>query len=274
VRPYATRYVELLPGAQPGALELRFSGAASGRLFGAEARSGQAQWWGNAADEMETSLTREVDLTGVTQATLRFATWFHIEKDYDYAGVAISTDGGCSWRTLPGTHTTDSNPVGQNLGHSLTGRSGGGATPVWVDETMDLTPFTGNKLQLRFFYVTDQSYHGSGFAVDDIAIPEIGFLDDAEGDAGWESQGFLRSVNAAAVEWAVQMVAFGDGSGNGGGVQVQQLTTRLRADGQAAEGTLVVPRFGDGVRRVVVAISPLVPVTLEPVEYILEAILR
>jgi hypothetical protein len=35
-----------------------------------------------------------------------------------------------------------------------------------------------------------------------------------------------------------------------------------------------VDGFGAGVRRVVVALSPLVPVTLEPVDYRLEATIR
>jgi hypothetical protein len=216
---------------------------------------------------MESTLTRTVDLSGVSTATLTFATWFDTEQDYDYAGVAVSTDGGCSWHTLRGQHTTDTNPVGQNLGDGFTGKSGGGDAPVWVDESMDLTPYAGQPVLLRFFYVTDQSYHGSGFAVDDIGIPEIGFADDAETDSGgWEAQGFLRSLDATSLDWAVQVVVYGDG-----GVQVRQMPL---SGGGPIEGTLTVPHFGDTVRHVVVAVSPLVPVTLEPSDYHLDATLR
>src|SRR5947209_18084687 len=42
-------------------------------------------------------------------------------------------------------------------------------------------------------YVTDAALDFDGFAVDDIAIPEIGFTDDAEQDGGWTANGFLRS---------------------------------------------------------------------------------
>ena len=133
LRPYGTRYLELQspPGAPGGStLEVRFSGAGEAPLFGGAARtSGRAQWWSNAADEMESTLTREVDLSAVEGATLRFSAWYSTERDYDYAGVAVSTDGGCSWQTLPGQHTTDANPVGQNLGHGLTGSSGGARWP-------------------------------------------------------------------------------------------------------------------------------------------------
>ena len=230
--------------------------------------TGRAQWWSNAADEMESTLTREVDLSAVEGATLRFSAWYSTERDYDYAGVAVSTDGGCSWQTLPGQHTTDANPVGQNLGHGLTGSSGGGPVAAWVDETMDLSPFAGRKVLLRFHYVTDQSYHGSGFAVDDVSIPEIGLADDAETDQGWEARGFLRSVNASALDWAVQVIAFADG-----GTQVRQVPLSATSGG-GLQGTLRVDGFGAAVRRVVVAMSPLVPVTLEPVDYRLEATIR
>jgi hypothetical protein len=273
VRPYATRYVEYLPGGHAGTLDLSFRGAGTARLYGAPPHSGQAQWWGNAADEMASTLTRTVDLTGVGQATLRFSAWFDVEPDYDYAGVSVSTDAGCSWQTLPGTHTTTVDPVGQNFGNGFTGRSGDGsgddAAGGWVDVTMDLTPFAGREVLLRFYYVTDQSYHGSGVAFDDISIPEIGFADDAETDAGWEARGFLRSVNAASLDWAVQAITFGDQ-----GTQVLQLPVAPDSTGGALAGTLSIPSFGSGVRRVVVAVSPLVPVTLEPADYTLEARLR
>jgi len=71
----------------------------------------------------------------------------------------------------------------------------------------------------------------------------------------------------------VQVIAFSDA-----GTQVLQLP--VRPDGDAADapssmsGSIVVPQFGAGVSRVVVAISPLVPVTLVPVDFSLDATLR
>ena len=265
LRPYAARYVELHPGAAQGELELRFAGGAAAPLYGAQPRSGSHQWWGHATDDSASTLTRELDLTGVTSATLRFGAWFSTERDYDYGGVAVSADGGCSWRTLRGRYTTDTNPVGQNLGHGYTGRSEG-----WLDEEIDLTPYAGSRILLRYFYITDQAYHGSGFAVDDVSVPEIGLFDSAEDESGgWQAAGFLRSVNAAAVDWAVQAIAYTES-----GVQVLPLSAAQGPDGGPVAGTLRIPGFGQGVRRVVVALSPLVPVTLEPTEYRLEAVVR
>src|SRR5438045_3598723 len=82
--------------------------------------------------------TRELDLTGPTRPTLRFSTWFDLERDYDYAFVTASTDGGKTWKTLPGKTTTTSDPNGANLGAGFTGKSGGGNDAKWIDEELDL----------------------------------------------------------------------------------------------------------------------------------------
>ena len=46
------------------------------------------------------------------------------------------------------------------------------------------------------------------------------------------------------------------------------------ANAGAWTGTLTVPQFGSAVTRVVVAISPLIPVTLVPVDFSLDATVR
>jgi hypothetical protein len=157
--------------------------------------------------------------------------------------------------------------VGQNLGHGFTGRSGGERSQ-WIEETMDLSPYAGRTILLRFYHVTDQSYHGSGFALDDISIPEIDFYDDAEADTGWDAAGFIRSVNAVALDWAVQIVAYSDE-----GPQIIRLPL-TRDDSGNLSASHTIARFGDAVRRVVVAVSPLAPVTLEPADYRLDVELR
>ena len=138
---------------------------------------------------MDTRLTREFDLSGLTSATLRYRAWFETERGWDYAYVAASTDGGKTWRALPATHTSDYDPVGAAYGPGYTGDSGG----KWVQESVDLTAFAGRKVLLRFEYVTDDAAHARGFAVDDISIPELGFSDGADSDGGWQAEGFPAS---------------------------------------------------------------------------------
>jgi hypothetical protein len=151
---------------------------------------------------MDSRLTREFDLSGVTSATLHYRAWFETERGWDYAYVAASTDGGKTWQALPATHTGDYDPVGAAYGPGYTGDSGG----KWVEESVDLTAFAGRKLLLRFEYVTDDAAHARGFAVDDISIPELGFSDGSDSDGGWQAEGFLRIEKPLAQRFVVQLI--------------------------------------------------------------------
>jgi bacillopeptidase F (M6 metalloprotease family) len=158
---------------------------------------------------MDSRLTRAVDMTKATTPKLTFWTWYEIEKDYDYGYVAVSTDGGQRWTTLRTEATTADDPNGNNLGNGMTGKSGGGSKPAWVKQTADLGPYAGKKVLLRFEYVTDGALNFDGLAIDDIAIPEIGFSDDAEKDSGWTANGFIRSSNVVRQRYIVQVLRFG-----------------------------------------------------------------
>lgn len=55
---------------------------------------------------------------------------------------------------------------------------------------MDLTPFIGSNIELFFTYWTDGYTLASGWYIDDIAIPEIGYLSDVETeDPSWTVNG-------------------------------------------------------------------------------------
>jgi hypothetical protein len=160
-----------------------------------------AFWWAGRGDGIDARLTRELDLTGLTSATLRFSFWTQTERGWDYAYAAISTDGGQRWQALSGRHTTDYDPVGNAYGPGYTGDSGG-----WQDEEIDLTPFAGQRVLLRFEYITDDATNLAGFAIDDIEVPEAGFLDTADGDAGWKTEGFQQVRGPLPQRFIVQKV--------------------------------------------------------------------
>ena len=131
--------------------------------------------------------------------------------------MAASTDGGDTWQALPATHTSDYDPVGAAYGPAYTGDSGG----KWVQESVELAPFAGRKLLLRFEYVTDDSAHARGFAVDDVSIPELDFSDGADSDGGadrsadtrpWQAEGFRRIEKPLPQRFAVQLIERGDPS--------------------------------------------------------------
>ena len=140
--------------------------------------SGTYAWWTGSADDLNTTLTRDLDLTGLRGATVTAKAWYDIEAGYDYLFAEYSTDNGDHWTQL-GT------PVdGSSKGHWSTLRySIPGGAPV----------------QFRFRYQTDGGVHLPGAFLDDITIKNGGtqlFFDDVEsGDNGWTAVGgFKRST--------------------------------------------------------------------------------
>jgi hypothetical protein len=211
VHQFAADYIELDP--PQGDAVFTFDGMDAVGAIANEPYSGAGQWWSNRGDSIDATLTREFDLTDVESATLRFRAWYDIEEHWDYAYVMASTDGGDTWRILPGQHTTEENPLGLSYGPGYTGRSGGGDEPSWVDEEVDLTPVAGQETLLRFEYVTDEGVNLDGLAIDDIEIPELGFLDDAESDGAWQAEGFLRLTGPMDQSFVVQVIEMGTASG-------------------------------------------------------------
>jgi len=205
VHEYGARYVSL----PQTPIHLKFTGPTTQRIIPTDAHSGHWTWWSDREDAMDTTLTRTIDLSSATKATLSFWSWYDVEPDFDYVYVSVSTDGQ-RWTTVKTEATTTDDPNGNNLGNGMTGKSGGGAKPAWVKQTADLSAYAGKKVQLRFEYVTDAALDFDGFALDDISIPEIGFNDDVEkADGGWTANGFIRSSNVVAQRYVVQVIHFG-----------------------------------------------------------------
>ena len=204
---------------------------------------------------MDTTLTRAFDLKGLDRATLRAWLWFDIEKDFDYAYVEASADGGQAWTILPGRQTTTLNPNGNSFGPAYTGESGGGPSPTWIEDDFDLTPFAGKKVIIRFEYITDDANNGNGFAVDDVSIPELEYVHDAESDGGWIANGFIRTDNCLSENYVVQLVTLGE--------ETTVDTLPLDAD---RSGRWQLKSPAQGVRRILV-ISAMAPATTEEAPY-------
>ncbi|MCI0821084.1 MAG: immune inhibitor A, partial [Chloroflexi bacterium] len=188
-------------------VEVTFTGQRRTPLLPVAPHRGDACWWSNRGDGINPTLTRMLDLRGLTTATLRFWTWFRIEDRWDHGYVAVSTDGGRRWEALAGTLTSSDDPLQTAFGPSYTGASGG-----WVREEIDLSRYAGEQVLLRFEYVTDESTNTTGWCVDDIEVPEARFFDDAETDGGWEAEGWVRARrDGIAQRFIVRLV---EGSGD------------------------------------------------------------
>ncbi len=255
VHPQAARYIEL---PRSGQYRVRFDAPATARLIPTDPHSGAAFWWSDRADGMDSQVTRELDLTAARAPAVAFWTWFDIERDFDYGYVAVSTDGGKRWTTLPTSATTSSDPNGNNLGHGFTGISGGGKDPVWIEQKADLAPYAGKRILLRFEHVTDGALNKGGFAVDDIEIAEIGYRDDAEADRGWDAKGFIRSTNLVRAKYVVQVLHFG---------AVPKVERSIVQD-----GTLEIEVDASADRAApILAVTPLVPRSTQPIAFEVQA---
>jgi len=124
---------------------------------------------------------RSFNLGGLASATLTFLTRYNIEQSFDNGYVKVTTDGGSSWTTL-GQFTGNSGPGFQRLSYSL-------------DNYL-----TANTIIIRFYYQSDSAINGEGWYVDDISIPQLGFLDNAEaGNTGWT----IVNAVAGSPSWKV-----------------------------------------------------------------------
>jgi hypothetical protein len=263
VHQYAAQYVALMQGQ--GDTVVDFQGAQMTRMVNTQPHSGQHFWYSNRRDNADMTLTRDFDLSGQTKATLSYWTWYDIESDFDYGYVEVSADGGQTWDLLKPQHGSETNPNGANYGRGYTGRSGRSAkseaSPQWIHDQLDLSAYAGKQIKVRFEYVTDEAYNTSGWAIDDISIPELGYDTDAEtDDAGWQGAGFVRLANAIPQQWYVAAIEYGPA-----GPTVQAVT--LDANQQ---GTLEIPGLGSTTSRAIIVVAALAPTTTEAGTYTLK----
>ncbi|MGW5238101.1 immune inhibitor A domain-containing protein [Monashia sp. NPDC004114] len=135
--------------------------------------SGSAEWWGGSADNLNTTMTRTLDLTGKTSASVSAWVQGDMEKDYDYLFAEVSADNGATWT---------------QVGSALNGTFG------WTEKSWDVSAFAGKSVQFRFRYNTDGGVHYKGPFIDDITVTldgVAGTTDDTESGAGaWKAAGF------------------------------------------------------------------------------------
>ena len=243
---------------QDGDALVRFEGNALVKQVNTDCRSGRFCYWSGAGDSVDTLMEREFDLSDTDAATLEFWMWRDIETDWDYGYVSASGDGGATWTLIEGEHTTRSNPLGNNFGAGVTGKGG------WARERMDLSAYAGeNGVIVRFEYITDEGVNLDGWVIDDIAIPQIDYLDDAESGGEWRSDGFRRIDNGLRQVFAVQIIEIGAD----GAAAVRKAA--LTAAGDAQTGAWRIAGFGGRIERAVVVVSPMTHATYRPAEYTL-----
>jgi hypothetical protein len=258
VLPYAARYLVV---AKPAGARVRFQGETEGRLMHhALPGTAHSEWWSNRADNMDSLLTRKVDLSDVASATLEFDTWYDIEAGYDYWFLEVSKDG-VAWKTLASNHATSDNPNGANFGFGFTGVSGDGASgsdtssATWQHESVDLAPYVGSSIQLRFEYVTDAAYSGPGVALANIRIPALHWNDDPGHSDGWTAVGWLATDNRVPVHFQVR------------GLLIAHDTTVSAIPVDDNGNGMFVAAESQDLQKLVLVVIPFVAKTSEPVRF-------
>jgi immune inhibitor A len=201
-----------------------FAGQTTQQVLPVNPQDGKYYVWSNRGDESDMTLTRAFDLPSGQNATLEFNAWYDIEENWDYAYLEVSTDGGQTWKILPTSTGTDTNPQGNSYGWGWTGSSDG-----WVTETADLSAYAGKNILVRFEYITDAALNGEGLLIDNIRIPELNYKEDFEGGLGdWDARGFVRLQNLLPQSYRVLIVRKGSRSSD---ISVQEMPLDNRMAG-------------------------------------------
>jgi hypothetical protein len=252
--PYGARYYQI-NSIQPVKVDL--SGSTQARLTPADPAEGQYAWYSNRGDNSDFTLTRSFDLSGLQKATLNYQVWFELEPFFDYAYLEVSTDKGEHWTVLKTMHGTDEDPNRMAYGVGYSGESGD-----WLSESIDLSAYAGDEIQIRFEVLTDYTTNRDGLQLDNIEIPELNFYDGAEDEgAGWEAQGFVRSTNIVPASWVAWVVTPGTDP-NIEWIDLQP--------GQSA--SFEIASFSEEYPFALLVLSPTAPVTTQELDY--ELILR
>jgi len=252
VRQYGVDYIRILCREDT---TLHFEGSIQVDVVPGDPHSGFYYFWSNRSDESDMTLTRSFDFTGHEgPLTLSYWTWYDIEENYDYLYLQASSDGE-NWQILNTPSGTSENPTGANYGWGYTGLSGG--DPRWIKEEVDLSQFAGQRVSLRFEYLTDTAVHGEGFLLDDIAIPEIGYTSDFELDeGGWQSNGFVRIQNILPQTFRLALITRTHGS-----TSVEYIP--LSADNVAD----IRLQFSDDVNEAILVVAGTTRHTRQPAPY-------
>lgn len=249
LEPFAAHYIEL---DAAGPVTISFAGDTVTRFLPTEPYSGETVWMAPGQDIINASLTRPFDLTGLNSATLTFWTWYDLKYDFDYGYITVSTDDGQTWELLDLSNNRQGEygPALNGASQSEPGAQKGG----WIQESISLDRFTGRNILLRFELLTYYDSDARGLAIDDIAIPELGYFHDTEnGDDGWVAAGFVQVGAHLPQQWTVQLIEKGPSP--------RVTPIQLDAYNQASA------TFDIGPQGAALAVMPLTPFAVEPANY-------
>lgn len=123
---------------------------------------------GNYANDLtNTLISKQIDLSNASLAFLNFYAKWDIEAGFDFMQISASINGS-DWTPLCGNYTKVGNE-NQDMGQPIYD----GTQADWVFESIDLSAFLGETIQIRFQLVSDGFVNGDGFKFDDLEVETL-----------------------------------------------------------------------------------------------------
>lgn len=191
-------------------------------------------------------------------AFLRFEHGYSFDADgsgrYDGGVVEARIDGG-PWRSLEAqfTHGGYNGQIARGQGSPLAGRRAfTGDSHGWSSARVDLKPFAGQWLRLRFRVASDRAVSGLGWYVDDIRVytcaadtdkPNGSLTINGGAQATSDANVSLSIAYADVTTWVTELRVSGDPGLGPEGLLVQGITMPVR---DSLAWSLVDPAYGYG----------------------------
>jgi hypothetical protein len=117
--------------------------------------------YGNSEDNTNNffTLNDTINLIGAVNPRLEFMARWATETSFDYTRIQVSTNFGSTWTNLTGRFT-----------ESVGGQPSYHAVQSWIYERINLNAYIGQRVKLRFNYVTDNGIPGDGFYFDNFRV--------------------------------------------------------------------------------------------------------
>ncbi|MFQ6677781.1 MAG: M14 family zinc carboxypeptidase [Fidelibacterota bacterium] len=136
-------------------------------------------------------LNTPINFVNVDYPFIQFSAKWAIESNWDFVRFQASIDGS-QWTSLGGLHTER----GAGQGAQNAGDQGYDGVSDWVDETIDLSAFSGeSQVYFRFILTSDGYIEDDGFYFDDFTIN--GYLDFLPGDVNHD--GILDIIDVLTI---------------------------------------------------------------------------
>jgi len=107
------------------------------------------------------AMANNISLVGTEKPILSYHAKWALESGFDYVRVQLSTNSGGTWQSLSGEQT-----------NTIVGAPGYTGNQTWVQEIIDLSPFIGEQVRIRFTLFTDTNIPADGFHFDDLNISD------------------------------------------------------------------------------------------------------